>query len=65
VRVPGYVGATRKVDPRQPTSDEPRLEITGVRTAGDGAVLMYDLDDFETTLRVICTSRSRRMQRGN
>lgn len=54
VRVPGYVApaAPAKADPRQPTSDEPRLEITGVRSASDGAVLMYDLDDLETTLRV-------------
>ncbi len=50
MRVPGYVPP--KVDLRQQTSDEPRLDISEVRDASDGAVLMYDLDDFETTLRV-------------
>src|SRR5438552_432328 len=54
VRVPGYVAplAPAKAEPHQLTSDEPRLEITGVRSASDGALLMYDLDDLETTLRV-------------
>src|SRR5712691_7375569 len=54
VRVPGYVApaAPVKAEPGQLTSDEPRLEITGVRSATDGTVLMYDLDDLETTLRV-------------
>jgi Peptidase family M1 domain len=50
MRVPGYVPP--RVEPGQQTSDEPRLEISEVRSPGDGAVLMYDLDDFETTLRV-------------
>src|SRR5229473_1601584 len=54
VRVPGYVppAAPAKAEPGQLTSDEPRLEITDVRSASDGSVLMYDLDDLETTLRV-------------
>jgi hypothetical protein len=54
VRVPGYVAtpAPAKAALGQPTSDEPRLEITGVRGASDGAPLMYDLDDLETTVRV-------------
>src|SRR5258708_449444 len=54
VRVPGYVAppAPPKAEPGRPTSDEPRLEITGVRSTSDGALLMYDLDDLETTLRV-------------
>src|SRR6266446_4864834 len=54
VRVPGYVAplAPAKAESHQLTSDEPRLEITGVRSATDGTVLMYDLDDLETTLRV-------------
>ncbi|PYS87360.1 MAG: hypothetical protein DMF70_00660, partial [Acidobacteria bacterium] len=54
VRVPGYAAppAPAKAEPSQRTSDEPRLEITGVRSASDGALLMYDLDDLETTLRV-------------
>src|SRR5438477_1250845 len=54
VRVPGYAAppAPAKAEPGQLTSDEPRLEITGVRSAGNGALLMYDLDDLETTRRV-------------
>jgi hypothetical protein len=54
VRVPGYAApaAPAKTEPGPLTSDEPRLEITGVRSASDGALLMYDLDDLETTLRV-------------
>jgi Peptidase family M1 domain len=54
VRVPGYAApaAPVKAETGQPTSDEPRLEITNVRSASDGSVLMYDLDDLETTLRV-------------
>src|SRR5258708_6104690 len=50
VRVPGYVPP--RAEPGQQTSDEPRLEISDVRRASEGAVLIYDLDDFETTLRV-------------
>jgi hypothetical protein len=50
VRVPGY--APPRAEAGQQTSDEPRLEIGEVRSASDGAVLMYDLDDLETTLRV-------------
>src|SRR5712692_8392483 len=54
VRVPGYAppAAPAKAELGQPTSDEPRLEISEVRSASDGSVLMYDLDDLETTLRV-------------
>ncbi len=54
VRVPGYAppAAPARAEPGQLTSDEPRLEITDVRSASDGSVLMYDLDDLETTLRV-------------
>ncbi len=54
VRVPGYAppAAPAKAEPGQMTSDEPRLEITEVRSASDGSVLVYDLDDLETTLRV-------------
>mgnify|MGYP001369081599 CR=1 FL=1 len=51
MRVPDYA-APAKAEPGQLTSDEPRLEITDVRSAGDGSVLIYDLDDLETTLRV-------------
>src|SRR5712691_9869237 len=50
VRVPGY--APPRAESGQQTSDEPRLEIREVRSASDGSVLMYDLDDLETTLRV-------------
>ncbi len=50
VRVPGY--APPRAESGQQTSNEPRLEISEVRSASDGSVLMYDLDDLETTLRV-------------
>src|SRR5229473_7869367 len=42
VRVPGYVAppAPARAEPGQLTSDEPRLEITSVRGASDGALLM-------------------------
>jgi hypothetical protein len=50
MRVPGYVPP--KTVPGQPTADEPRLEISEVRSTSDGALLMYELDDLETTLRV-------------
>jgi len=44
-----YVAPTApaKADPRQPTSDEPRLEIEpGTAPPVMAAVLMYDLDEF-------------------
>lgn len=50
MRVPGY--GPPKAEPGQQTSDEPRLEISEVRSTNDGAVLTYELDDVETTLRV-------------
>src|SRR5471030_1186362 len=50
MRVPGYVPP--RAEPGQQTSDEPRLEITGVRSPSDGALLMYELDDLGTTLRI-------------
>src|SRR5712692_1031916 len=54
VRVPGYAPPPSpvKAEPGQQTSDEPRLEINEVRNANNEAVLVYDLDDLETTLRV-------------
>lgn len=54
VRVPGYAppAPPAKAGPGQPTSDEPRLEVSEVRSASDGSVLIYDLDDLATTLRV-------------
>ncbi|HVS21782.1 MAG TPA: M1 family aminopeptidase, partial [Pyrinomonadaceae bacterium] len=54
VRVPGYAppAAPAKTEPGQLTSDEPRLEISEVRNASDGAALMFDLDDLETTMRI-------------
>lgn len=54
VRAPGYAppASPAKAEPGQPTSDEPRLEVSEVRSASDSSVLIYDLDDLATTLRV-------------
>jgi hypothetical protein len=35
-----------------PESEEPRIEITEVRTASDGSALTYSMDDQGTTLRI-------------
>ena len=48
VRVPGYSPAADKTQP----SDEPRLEISEVRTVNGNAPLQFGLDDQETTLRI-------------
>jgi hypothetical protein len=52
VRMPGYVPPTEKSPSGQIISDEPRLDISTVRTAGGGAPLQFALDDQETTLRI-------------
>ena len=51
VRTQGYV-STAKTQSGQSISDEPRLEISEVRAASTNAVLVFALDDQETTLRV-------------
>jgi hypothetical protein len=48
VRVPGYAPPTDKTQ----LSDEPRLEISEVRTVSNNAPLQFALDDQETTLRI-------------
>src|SRR5688500_18614723 len=47
-------GPQPSVDPgvSDAESEQPRIEITDVRSAGDGAPLTYSIDDQGTTLRV-------------
>jgi len=52
VRVPGYVPPTEKNGSGPPISDEPRLDISEVRTVGSNTPLQFALDDQETTLRI-------------
>jgi hypothetical protein len=52
VRMPGYVPPNEKTGTGQPISDEPRLDISEVRTVGSNAPLQFALDDQETTLRI-------------
>ena len=52
VRMPGYVPPTEKSPSGQLVSDEPRLDISAVRTVGNSAPLQFVLDDQETTLRI-------------
>jgi hypothetical protein len=51
VRMPGYVPPAEKSPSGQVVSDEPRLDISEVRTVG-GTPLQFALDDQETTLRI-------------
>jgi hypothetical protein len=44
--------STPSADSRVPESVEPRIEITEVRSAADGATLTYSIDDQGTTLRI-------------
>jgi hypothetical protein len=48
VRMPGYTPPADKTQP----SDEPRLEISEVRTVSNDVSLQFALDDQETTLRI-------------
>jgi len=52
VRMPGYVPPAEKAGAGQLISDEPRLEISEVRTVGNSPPLQFTLDDQETTLRI-------------
>lgn len=52
LRMPGYVPPTEKSPSGQLISDEPRLEISEVRTVGNNTPLQFVLDDQETTLRI-------------
>jgi len=51
VRIPGYTAPTEKSESGQPISDEPRLEITEIRSSND-SILTFGLDDQETTLHI-------------
>jgi hypothetical protein len=44
--------AAHRNSPQQPEPDEPRLEITEVRSAASGAALSFSLDEQATVLRV-------------
>jgi peptidase M1-like protein len=48
-------GSPPEVNPASDTSgvEEPRIEITEVRSAADGVPLVYSIDDQGTTLRVV------------
>jgi hypothetical protein len=50
--MPGYVPPTEKSPAGQLISDEPRLDITEVRTVGNNTPVQFVLDDQETTLRI-------------
>ena len=52
LRMPGYVPPTEKSPSGQPVSDEPRLDISEVRTVANNTPLQFVLDDQETTLRI-------------
>ena len=52
IRPPDYVALTQRNDAGQVISDEPRLEISEVRSAGHNASIPFSFDDLQTTLRV-------------
>jgi hypothetical protein len=52
IRTPGYGLPAEKSSTGQPVADEPRLEISEVRSVAGNAPLQFVLDDQETTLRV-------------
>jgi Peptidase family M1 domain len=52
VRMPGYVPPNEKSSYGPAISDEPRLDISTVRTLVGSTPLQFALDDQETTLRV-------------
>jgi Peptidase family M1 domain len=52
IRVPGYTSPAAKNELGQTVLDEPRLEITGVKSSKDGTALAFGFDDQETTLHV-------------
>jgi len=52
MRPPDYVAPTQKNDAGQIVSDEPRLEVSEVRLAGNNALVPFSFDDLQTTLRV-------------
>lgn len=52
MRIPDYVPPTTRNESGQIISDEPRLEISEVRSVESNAPLSYALDDQQTTLRI-------------
>ena len=52
VRMPGYAPPPEKSAASPLMSDEPRLDISEIRTVGNNALLQFVLDDQETTLRI-------------
>ena len=52
IRVPGYAPPKAKPESGQVVSDEPRLELTGVRLLKDGAALNFGLDDQDATVHI-------------
>ncbi len=52
VRMPGYAPPPEKSSSGPAISDEPRLNISTVRTVDSNTPLQYALDDSETTLRI-------------
>src|SRR5215471_10926945 len=52
MRPPDYMAPTQRNDAGQIISDEPRLEISEVRSASNNALVPFSFDDLQTTLRV-------------
>src|SRR5215831_5847892 len=52
MRPPDYMAPTQRNDTGQIISDEPRLEISEVRSASNNALVPFSFDDLQTTLRV-------------
>ena len=52
MRPPDYVAPTQHNDTGQIIADEPRLEITEVRTLNNNAPVAFSFDDLQTTLRL-------------
>jgi Peptidase family M1 domain len=52
MRPPDYVAPTQRNDAGQIITEEPRLEISEVRSAGNNTSIPFSFDDLQTTLRV-------------
>jgi len=52
MRPPDYVAPAQRNDAGQIISDEPRLEISEVRSAGNNNSIPFSFDDLQTTLRI-------------
>jgi hypothetical protein len=51
-RASDYVAPTQRNDAGQIVSDEPRLEISEVRSASNNTLIPFSFDDLQTTLRI-------------